>query len=140
MRKQFYIIILRIYSHPLFLSSASPYFASMLPISIRWSLLETVAAPPYIKGAFCSPSLLSSPLPSPSLSLSLSPAVISIPSVFFVFILCPPHRFQGQPRPATGWFADLGERNRLPVVQGTLSSSLFRRHSMSFLFCVLGRK
>ncbi|KAJ8483755.1 hypothetical protein OPV22_016240 [Ensete ventricosum] len=23
----------------------------------------------------------------------------------------------GQPRPATGWFADLGERNRLPVVQ-----------------------
>ncbi|URE13520.1 hypothetical protein MUK42_34621 [Musa troglodytarum] len=43
----------------------------MVPISFCWSLLETVAAPPYIKGAFCSPSLLSAPLLS-AFSLSLA--------------------------------------------------------------------
>lgn len=96
MRKQFYIIILRIYSHPLFLSSASPYFASMLPISIRWSLLETVAAPPYIKGAFCSPSLLSSPLRS-ALSLSLARGDLH-PFCLLCLYFVPPSSF---PRPAS---------------------------------------
>ncbi|URE08578.1 hypothetical protein MUK42_37693, partial [Musa troglodytarum] len=81
-------------------------------------LLEPKQSPPLpiLKAPFAPPPF--SPLLSYPLSLSLSPAVISIPSVFFVFILWPPHRSQGQPRPATGWFADLGERNRLPVVQG----------------------